>query len=321
MDRDKSGALLSELIADGKRPRNQIATLSGLTNTYIRNLENGQIENVPRHRLIALAVALNLDLAQIETLLAAFDRAGLREADIPVFIEVAGAARLSEAVLPVRDLSAYELIQLSLEMAPGHQVIVSDRPTIVLQAMGHRTHTDAAVLDRHRIYPALIEAIGSARRENFHRLAAGYRVDHYLCRDCLEDYLAAAVDTDERRWRYRHVAALLRVVETRANFHLHLTDTCANLNFTLKLDGGEGHDKLSYSARAPHGIVRGMRGRLVGFLTENPTLCACFRAEWMQIAESVIDPLAAKVAQVDYLNALLSPMAGDLGEERECPKD
>ena len=88
MDRSKSGRLLSEFINAGKRPRNQIATLSGLTNTYIRNLEQGQIENVPRNRLIALGVALNLDLFEMEALLDAFDRAQLSSSDVAAFIEI-----------------------------------------------------------------------------------------------------------------------------------------------------------------------------------------------------------------------------------------
>lgn len=317
MNRSESGRILSERIAIGRQPRNQIATLSGLTNTYIRNLEKGEIANVPRKRLVALGVALNLDLAEIESLLVAFDRATLSSEDIPVFIETAKGAALSEAVLPVRDMFAYELMLLSLEMAPGRQVIVADRPTVALLAGGHRSHTDGDVLQRHSIYTELIEAIGAARRENFFHLVADYRIDHYICKRCLESYLLADMDPAERLWRYRHVAALLRVVNTENQFHLYLTDACTNLNFTLKLaDSNAGNDKLSYSARAPHDFCRSMRGRLIGFLTENPNLSACFKADWKQVAESAIDSLSDKKSQADYLGALLAPMADKLGEER-----
>ncbi len=310
MNRSQSGQILSRLIRAGKRPRNQIATLSGLTNTYIRNLEKGQIENVPRRRLIALGVALNLDLSDIESLLAAFDRTRLGIDDVPVFIETARKATLSEAVLPVRDLFAYELILLAMEMAPGRQIIVADRPTISLMGEGHRRHADRDLLSCHNIYGALIEAIGTVRRENFFRLVGGHRVDHYICKNCLEDYLALDTDPIERLWRHRHVLSLLEVVRTQKAFHLHVTDTCVNLNFTLKLaDADGGSDKLSYSARAPHDSNR---GRLIGFITENPSLCACFKDEVARVADTAISSLSERGKQVDYLHGLLAPMADAL---------
>jgi transcriptional regulator with XRE-family HTH domain len=306
MNRHHGGRTLSEFIDAGKRPRNQIATLSGLTNTYIRNLENGDIKNVPRERLIALGVALNLDLSEIETLLAAFDRAGLCPGDATAFIETAQNAALSEAVLPVRDLFAYELILLSLEMVPGRQVIVSDRPTISLLAPGHRSHTDREVLHRHPMYKDLIEVVGRARRDNFHKLAASHSVEHYICRQCLEDYLNADVDAAERAWRARHVRALLDAVKQLPNVRLYLTDTCVNLNFTIKFTGhGEVHDKLSYSARAPHDLKRGKRGRLIGFITENPALCQCFKDELARVTGTVLAPLTDYNALIDYLETLL----------------
>ncbi len=315
MKRHSSGRILSEFIEAGKRPRNQIATLSGLTNTYIRNLENGDIENVPRKRLIALGVALNLDLAEIETLLAAFDRARLTPQDIPAFIETAQNAALSEAVLPVRDLFAYELILLSMEMAPGRQVIVSDRPTISLLADGHRTHTDREVLHRHPMYRELIEAVGLARRQNFYRLSSMHSVEHYICRQCLEDYLNADVDEEESAWRAKHVAALLEALQTQPNVRLYLTDTCVNLNFTIKFTApGRGNDKLSYSARAPHDVNRGKRGRLIGFITENPPLCQCFRDELARVANTVIAPLTDQNALVNYVESLLPSTVAAYGD-------
>jgi len=315
MDRRKSGRLLSDLIDIGKRPRNQIATLSGLTNTYIRNLENGQIENVPRYRLIALGVALNLNLTEMEELLEAFDRAKLSSSDVPTFLDVSKNISFSEADLSVRDMAAYELALLSLEMAPGPQVIVNDRPTISFLPRGHRTHIYRAVLSRHRMYNELIEAVGRARRDNFFQLVSGHRIDHYICRRCLDDYLRADhADEAEKLWRARHVAQLLDVVKKEKKFHLFLTDACVNFNFTMKMGTEQGDpDKLSYSARAPHEVNRSRRGRLIGFITENPNLCQCFKDELSRVAESVIENLKDRKSQEEYLEAMLEPMSDILG--------
>ena len=318
MDRKISSKLISDFIAAGKRPRNQIATLSGLTNTYIRNLEKGEIENVPKNRIIALGVALNLDLTEIDELLFAFDRSQLTDLDIPVFIETAKKAKLSEAVLPVRDLSAYELIILSMEQFPGRQVIVNDRPTASLMVEGHRSHTDRRILSCHPIYKNLIEAIGAARRDNFHRLISEHLIDHYICKSCLEDYLKNEPDIVERAFRYRHVAEILNIVRSYDNFRLFLTDACHNLSFTIKFSDKSGvNDKLSYSSRAPHALTRGKRGRLIGFLTENLTLCECFKEELLQVDKTKNETLAVKEHQEDYLCRLLAPIAAELGEHFE----
>jgi len=317
MDKRKSGKILSDFIITGKRPRNQIATLSGLTNTYIRNLEKGEIENVPKKRLIALGVALNLDLSELEILLQAFDRAGLTQDDIPVFIESARTTKFSEAVVPVRDLSAYELIHLSLESAPGRHVIVNDRPTSSLMVEGHRTHADRTILSRHTIFRELNEAIGTARRENFMKLVSTYPVDHYICKACLEDYLAKDQDRFERLYRYRHVLSLLETVKTQKNFNLSITETCFEMLFTMKTSDQNGtNDKLSFSSRAPHSRSRGKRGRINGFFTENPALCKCFEGELQQISQAIM-PFSNKKQQIEYLYGLLDPIAAELGENIE----
>ena len=64
-DREKICAqYVQELIKKCQMPRNQIAALSGLSNPYIKELEAGRFARVRRERLIALAVAVNLDLSR-----------------------------------------------------------------------------------------------------------------------------------------------------------------------------------------------------------------------------------------------------------------
>ena len=311
-----SGQVLSDFIQARKQPRNQVATLSGQTNTYIRNLENNEIVNVPKERLIAIGVALNLELSQIDELLFAFDRANLAKDDIPAFINTARNAQLSEAVLPIRDFSLYELILLSMEQPLGHQIIVNDRPTASLMVRGHRSHRDRDILSRHPIYEALNEAIGETRRDNFFSLLSSHRVDHYICRQCLEDYLTCDMDDTERCFRFAHVAALYRTLETAPNFYLYLTRSCANMQFTIKLAGqGRERDKLSYSAKAPHDLYRGERSRLYGFITENPALCECFKDELSQVSRTTLEDLGDKPVQLEYLDNLLSPVKRNLKEK------
>jgi hypothetical protein len=295
-----------ELMERSKRPRNQIATISGLTNTYIRDLERGHIANVPRQKLIAFATALNLDLNQIDTMLAVFDRTGLTSIDIPTFIDTAKRGAISGALLPVRDMFAYELIVLSAEMISSSQLIVNDRPTMCLMARGHRSYSSRSLLSAHPIYSELIEAIGNERRDNFFGLLARHPVELYICKQCLEDYLLAGNDAEDRQWRCRHVSALLQALETYPNLRLFLTRMCTNFNFTLKLPVKNGAtDKIFFSARAPHEMQRDKQGRLTGFATENPIVIQNFKDELEAVRKTVIEDYSGANRQIDYLKTLL----------------
>ena len=319
---DKTYAMAAhvlELMERSQRPRNQIATISGLTNTYIRDLERGHITNVPREKLIAFATALNLDLNQIDAMLAVFDRTGLSPNDIPTFIDTARRGAISGALLPVRDMFAYELIVLSAEMISGRQIIVNDRPTMSLLAQGHRSYTDRSLLSVHPIYSELIEAIGNERRENFFSLLARHPVELYICKQCLEDYLLAGADGEEHKWRVRHVSALLQALGAYPDLRLFLTRMCTNFNYTLKLPVKKGaSDKIFFSARAPHDMPRDKQGRLTGFATENPIIIQNFKDELEAVRKTVIEDYSDAQRQTDYLKMLLdsaqtAEREGDIG--------
>ena len=123
-----------------KLPRNQIAAISGLSNPYIQHLENGQIVNVDRKKLIALGIALSFDLYKIDEMLKCFDRTQLSESDIPAFIDPGTKRRFSMAMLPLSALSNYEMILLIGEKIQGHQVVVNNAPTANLWPEGFRTY-------------------------------------------------------------------------------------------------------------------------------------------------------------------------------------
>jgi hypothetical protein len=305
------------LMERSKRPRNQIATISGLTNTYIRDLERGHITNVPREKLIAFATALNLDLNQIDSMLAVFDRTGLTPNDISTFIDTARRGAISGALLPVRDMFAYELIVLSAEIISGRQIIVNDRPTMCLLALGHRSYSDRSLLSEHPVYSELIEAIGKERRKNFFSLLARHPVELFICKQCLEDYLLAGVDPAEQKWRVRHVSALVQSLEQYPNLRLFLTRMCTNFNFTLKLPVEKGaSDKIFFSARAPHGLQGNKQGRLTGFATENPIVIQNFKDELEAVRTAVIEEYSDASRQTDYLRTLLdSARAVERGED------
>ena len=72
------GDFLSELMDRSAMPRNQVAAMSGMSNTYLRNLEQGRVANIDRGRIISLGLALSLELADIDTLVQDINANGLK---------------------------------------------------------------------------------------------------------------------------------------------------------------------------------------------------------------------------------------------------
>ncbi len=57
--------LIKELIDNTRMTRNQVAQISGLSNSHLRALEDEDIKNTKRDTVLYLAVALNLELPDI----------------------------------------------------------------------------------------------------------------------------------------------------------------------------------------------------------------------------------------------------------------
>jgi transcriptional regulator with XRE-family HTH domain len=106
------GEYVQALLKDSPVSRNQIAAISGLSNPYILGLEQGNIANVGRDKLISLAVALDMKLGEIDHMLTVFDRAALSGEDIPVFLEASRRCRISAALHPAHDSYTLDLMLL-----------------------------------------------------------------------------------------------------------------------------------------------------------------------------------------------------------------
>ncbi|WP_376100752.1 hypothetical protein ACE7GA_27325 (plasmid) [Roseomonas sp. CCTCC AB2023176] len=299
------GAYLQVLVAARGAPRNQVSSLSGLTNTYIRDLERDVIANVPRGNLIALGLALNLGLDELDTLLARFDRAALAEGDIPAFLGLADRLRLSTALHACHNL-LYELVVTSL-VGPGASrvTIVNQRPTGALRPSGYRTYFDRHVLAAHPLYPALVEAIGAFRRERLEAaLAAGCRVEHVLSHAHLTEYAGAPGPRVERRWRRAHVAALADLMRRSPGFSVRLIPTAPTFQYTLAERSGDGAPAVGFEGWPSPGTTRLSPGALTGFATAAPPVVASFAEDLARCRSGAVDGLADRDATLNALEEL-----------------
>jgi len=302
-----AAAFFRALIARKGIPRNQIASLSGLSNTYICHLENGQIASASRDKLIAFGVALSLTLPEIDDLLNAFDRSPLSQQDIPLFIDSGGQRKISKAMLPLHDWYAYELHIMILERTPGSLVIVNDRPSATLMPEGYRSYRDRHLIDTHPLYGQLIEEVGRERKRNITNKLSAYPLEHYICQQCLEGYIRGIKNAVEKQWRRRHIEQLLWYVENFDNFHLSICDACSRFTFTLKIPptGSGEKEKLLFMGRSPHGSDTEGLDHLAGFATENQFVIANFKDGLGAMRRGALPRLRDRRRLLNYLMDLI----------------
>ncbi len=303
---EASAEYIQELLAKSPMPRNQVATISGLTNTYIRDLEKGIIANVAREKLISLAVAFKLDLIETDRMLNIFDRASLTVDDIPIFIQTTEKGHITSALLPAGDRYSLDLMMLSTERIPGRHVLVSSEPTVSLRAAGHRQYSERLLSLMHPIYNDLVEAIGEKRREAVEANLASHTVEQYICPKCLEGYIRHCSDPVEKRWRVKHIGNVIDFVEQFPNWHFNLVESCPTFTFMLKIPDpkiGE-KDKFLMTSLPPHRFQGKRTGKLTGFATDNQVVIKNFKDEIEGIKKVVIKKYRDRNKLVAFLKAI-----------------
>jgi hypothetical protein len=308
-NREKACAdFVKAMIEKSPMPRNQIAALSGLTNTYIRDLESGKYESVRREKLIALAVAVNLDLNETDDLLMLFDRMPLSAEDIPTFLNVAAKRKGSAALMPLRDLFPLELSLLSAERRPGHEIVVNIQPTYCLSSKSQRRYTERFEAADHDLYGDLVEAITAERKRLLDQNLVSHRFDQYICIDCLKRYIRTADDDQDRQWRIQHIHNVIQYLEKYENFHFFIIQTCPTASFTLKLapDSSQGSDNLYHVLWPRHHVWKKRTGRLTGFTTDNPVIIQNFKEEIESLKGYVMKECHDRPRLVAFLHDLIS---------------
>ena len=286
---EASAEYIQQLLSKSPMPRNQIAAISGLTNTYIRDLENGIIANVAREKLISLAVAFNIDLIETDRMLKVFDRASLTVDDIPIFLQTAEKGQFTSALLPLRDRYSLDLMMLSTERIPGHQMLVSSEPPVSLQAEGHRKYSERFLSSTHKIYNDLVEAIGRERWKVLEASLTSHTVEQYICPNCLKDYVHICSDPVEKQWRIKHIGNVIEFLEQFPSWDFKLVESCPTLIFMLKIPDTAEKDKLLMMVSLPPHRFQGKRtGKLTGFATDNQVVIKNYKVEIEAIKKTVI---------------------------------
>lgn len=312
-NKDLIAEYITDLLAKSSKPRNQIAAISGLSNTYITQLEKGNFINVRREKLISFGVALSLNLNEIDHLLNFFDRTPLAVEDIDTFLEMSKYQIKSTALLPLKDGFPLELFILGAERLPGKQVVLGPEPTFCLYPEGFREYSERLNAARHHLYSELVGAINRTRKYFFHQNLEQNPENsfvQYICKDCLEDYVRNCKDPKEKAYRMDHVQLIIEALKKYKNFEFHILSQCPAISFTLKQpekssDNNET-DRL-FLVFWPRHLDHGRRsGRLSGFVTDNDVVIQNYREEIESISRTAIEEYRDKDRLIEYLLCLIN---------------
>ncbi|MBT7261458.1 MAG: hypothetical protein HN888_10120, partial [Desulfobacula sp.] len=282
--KEQISTYIVDLLSKSTKPRNQIAAISGLSNTYIKQLEKGNFISVRREKLIAFGVALSLSLNEIDNLLNFFDRTPLSSADITTILEMSNLKMKSTALLPLKNGFPLELAILSAERLDGHLSVLYPEPTFCLYPKGFRQYSERMNVARHALYNDLVEAINSERNRVFYEnleKSDENSYTQYICKNCLEDYVLKCDDPKEKKYRNEHIEMIISALRKYKNFQFYIINHCPTMSFTLKQTSvaSKDTDKL-FIVFWPRHLKRGRRsGRLSGFTTDNDVVIQNYRDE------------------------------------------
>ena len=304
----KRGDFIQAAIHNSLIPRNQIAAVSGLTNTYILDLMKGNIKNANRQKLIAFALAVNLSLPEIDEMLTLFDRASLNQDDIATLLATAKGSRISSTLHPLRDELSYEFMVLATELLPGPTILNLKYPTASLRVEGHRGYIESDLSKGHHLYTQIREAVGRERKKNLANHLARYSVDHFIFQGDLESYIARCIDPKEKDYRIQHVKQLIWHLNTFPNFNLHITHASHAFSFLLKLSAESKEEKgcVLFTGREYDPTIGKMTGRLAAFSTCNQVTVQNFRRDVEHLRKNIDAGMIDPKRTIHYLEELIN---------------
>jgi len=279
---------------------NSISKASGLSNVYLGKLVQGGINRPGKDKVASIMLALNVTISEINQMLAAYDYQPLHEDDIPGILHNNRRRTIEGGSLPQYDHIYFDLLLVALERLGGSKIIVKNRPSGVfmplelylLKEYPYETDNQAA-----RFRYQLTSAILAERRQLFlANCASGNRIETYICKTCLDDYLArnlapAARRKDSRRTELvvNYFANALSLALRKSDIHrLYIMERCPYFHFLMQ-DADSRHPKVSYPGRKMHVFNNQYDKRMLeGFTTDLPAIVALFKKE-IEMCKGAVD--------------------------------
>ena len=311
----KFGTRLVDFITRSDFNLNSISKASGVSNVYLGKLVQGGINQPGKDKIASIMLALNATISEINAMLAAYDYQPLHEEDIPGILKNNRQRTVEGGNLPQYDHIYFDLLLVVLERIGGSKILVINRPSSVfmpaelylMKEYPYETDNHAA-----RFRYQLSSAILKERQQLF--VAGCHRGNHsatYICKTCLDDYLAAHLGPAARRDNprrselvVRYFANALSLSQKKPDRHrIYIMERCPYFHFLMQ-DADGKHPKVSYPGRKMHVFNNRYDKRMLeGFTTDLPAIVGLFKNEIDMCKGAVENTLCENYPQslINYL--------------------
>jgi len=341
---------LLQLIEKSGMNRNQVSKISGISNTFLTKLErfeaSGEKIKIKRKNLINLAVSLNLNLVEINSMLKEYRHEKISASDTPHFL-AASETKTVTGIIPLFSSLAQEwfLIGMEKELSNTEGAFlewVLDQPTHALKSPEYASFTnrlDSNTDNIQTVHKDLVTSACAHRRKLItEALERGNCISTYICHGCFERYVkrweqynGADIEGNHKNFIEEHLETLIKYIETYPDhYKLRFLKKCHRLNYELlyipfQSEKGVIENKASNvlffttdtecnrrtGTRIPginsnNGFGQGF-GDMIGFVSDKQNLIDFFHKQHIGLKEHFVDDqLLDPKRIVEHIKELMS---------------
>jgi len=282
---------INRIIEESGLNLHNINQASGISDTYLAKLAKGKINRPGKNKITSILLALNYTISDINRILSNYDYQPLHRDDIPDILRNNRARKITGGNLPQYDHIYFDLLLIILEQIGGVKILVKNRPSGLF--MPHELYmmkeypyeeNDNAALFRYQLTEELLKERSQLYITN---CTSGCRLDTYICKTCLEEYLEKHIGHKTQKEHPRktflsiqYFANALSLALKRPHLHrMFIMERCPYFHFQMQDAEGQ-QPKVTYPGRKLHVFNNHYdRRNLEGFTTDLPHIVAHFNQE------------------------------------------
>lgn len=313
---------ISDIISKSGLNINTISKTSGISNTYLNKLIQGNINRPGKDKIASTLLALNFTIGEINAVLADYDYRSLAGPDIVEILSNNNKRKIEGNTLPLYESIHGKLLLAHMERLGGDKILSKDTPSVLFMPEKlyiQANHITEETPDASAFYLDLMKALFRERKQVFYKsIARGCRFETFICRDCLERYLERNLEaaSEHRRLIVQYFANVLGAVTRNPEQHLmRIVDRCCF--FVFQIQGSDREKpKVFFFGKQPveHG-ARVMHQALQGFASDAATMVALFEQE-AELCRRTVNPEIARNYPANF-RKYIAELFARLGLRRE----
>ena len=294
---------ISDIISRSGLNINTISKTSGISNTYLNKLVQGNINRPGKDKIASTLLALNFTIGEINAVLVDYDYRPLASPDIAEILNNNNKRKIEGNTLPLYESIHGKLLLAHMERLGGDKILVKETPSVLF--MPEKLYfqdniTPEKIPDAREFYAELMRALFRERKKVFYRsIEKGCRFETFICRNCLESYLKRNLDPglgdrsgNHRRLIVQYFANVLGAVKSNPDQHrIRIVDRCCH--FVFQIQGADlAKPKVFFFGKQPiDHKANVMQQALQGFASDAATMIALYLQETELCRSTVIQEI------------------------------